>query len=826
MTDRYRGNLLLSEDLDTFIIQFIQFLTTEDPTITLTDANGNPIPVSSLSQVLGNSVAPSAVLAVAQDASDALSAAATASGVAVAAASLGASAYDLASSASSAAAEALEELATNGPIVSGLQATATGMAVTIAAVSAVADAATGSAASAGAAALSASGLAVQAESNALIASGLAITANANALVASGVGETALTAAQGASGYANTAYSEALSAYALAGSALALAEGAATSQSVTTVRTTAAGAASTAASALSVAETALSEASSALSILSSGVGGGGAATLPIEPANGGTVIQYPGGAYVASDATGTTLVTNDFFASDTVTVSGEGASLSVYTNSASSAALYIGNSSGTNIMFVGMGAHDDTDPMAYIENAGGLTIGSSGNNLGLVLDALGNTNINGALHASAGAYVTGGITMPNGSTIAWASGTGINVGPGGAAMTISSTSTAAYATILAINNGTAAHVAVVDGVGNWYFGGSINYTGNPFTGTGAVNLNLVNGSTISWSPAGSGMPSTAAAGASLNVGAGGLTISASVPSTSSKIFSWQLGGVEQHWLSATTLRINGLINVTGAGSIINSGNASTALMVQTAGASYTLGITDTGANGAGIGFFGNGTTTPNKYLRAAGGGLQLVNSAYSGVVATFDDVGNLTMAAGVTATAFHAGYNSGTGGSVDASQWFRSSGQTGWYSASYGGGIYCIDGTYVRAYSNFQMYAADFVLSSDRRLKTAIRDFEYNGRLRPVSFFHLEKGHDDLGFISQEVQELYPELVGADPENGMLLLSYPKITTILSAQLNLLEDRVAARDKVIDDLIAQLNNTPWKRFSRFIKGLFSRKGKVS
>lgn len=40
-----------------------------------------------------------------------------------------------------------------------------------------------------------------------------------------------------------------------------------------------------------------------------------------------------------------------------------------------------------------------------------------------------------------------------------------------------------------------------------------------------------------------------------------------------------------------------------------------------------------------------------------------------------------------------------------SNWFRSNGQTGWYSQTYGGGIYMIDTTYVRVYNGKRFYAS-------------------------------------------------------------------------------------------------------------------------
>lgn len=45
-----------------------------------------------------------------------------------------------------------------------------------------------------------------------------------------------------------------------------------------------------------------------------------------------------------------------------------------------------------------------------------------------------------------------------------------------------------------------------------------------------------------------------------------------------------------------------------------------------------------------------------------------------------------------------------------SNWFRSNGQTGWYSQTYGGGIYMTDSSYVRVYGGKRFYAASGYLS--------------------------------------------------------------------------------------------------------------------
>ncbi len=79
---------------------------------------------------------------------------------------------------------------------------------------------------------------------------------------------------------------------------------------------------------------------------------------------------------------------------------------------------------------------------------------------------------------------------------------------------------------------------------------------------------------------------------------------------------------------------------------------------TTGQARTLTLQDTGANGAGILFAGNGATTPNKTIRAQGGNLEFINNAYSAVIATLSDLGALSVAGAFTASNF-SGSSSGT-----------------------------------------------------------------------------------------------------------------------------------------------------------------------
>lgn len=70
--------------------------------------------------------------------------------------------------------------------------------------------------------------------------------------------------------------------------------------------------------------------------------------------------------------------------------------------------------------------------------------------------------------------------------------------------------------------------------------------------------------------------------------------------------------------------------------------------------------------------------------------------------------------------------------------------------------------------------------SDRRLKTDIQSLNNRGLLNPVTY--IKDGKKQIGFIAQEVQEAYAELVSEDV-NGYLSLNYQQLTAVLSSQIN-------------------------------------------
>ena len=230
------------------------------------------------------------------------------------------------------------------------------------------------------------------------------------------------------------------------------------------------------------------------------------------------------------------------------------------------------------------------------------------------------------------------------------------------------------------------------------------------------------------------------------------------------------------------------------------------------------------------------------------------------------------------------YKLNVSGDIRASSWIRTDGATGWYSQSYGGGIYMTDSDMVQVYNNKVLYnsgyrswgigghrcgiklyntnhiginlanssytwgiysnqdgnmyigrrngdvnnttgsyvvtitgstlsvtgsvvaSGEVTAYSDARLKSNIHTLNYRGRLIPRHY--VKDGKQSIGFIAQEVQTLYPELVlGYDKSRQYLSLNYNGCTAVLSAQLNYVEDEVTMlknKVKQLESEVTRLN----------------------
>ncbi len=151
---------------------------------------------------------------------------------------------------------------------------------------------------------------------------------------------------------------------------------------------------------------------------------------------------------------------------------------------------------------------------------------------------------------------------------------------------------------------------------------------------------------------------------------------------------------------------------------------------------------------------------------------------------------------------------GTTADIYSAGWIRAGGTNGFYCESYGGGWHMTDSTYIRSYGGKSLWIEGSIIAngevtaySDIRLKSNIKPLDYKGRLAPKWF--IKDNKPSIGFIAQEVQALYPELVKVNTSTteNYLSLNYGAITAVLSAQVNRVEDEV----EVLKNRIRQLEN---------------------
>lgn len=113
-----------------------------------------------------------------------------------------------------------------------------------------------------------------------------------------------------------------------------------------------------------------------------------------------------------------------------------------------------------------------------------------------------------------------------------------------------------------------------------------------------------------------------------------------------------------------------------------------------------------------------------------------------------------------------------------------------YIMDYGGGNWSFTGNIIAS--------GEVTAYSDARLKSNIHTLDYRGRLIPRHY--VKDGKQSIGFIAQEVQSLYPELVlGQDKNRPYLSLNYNGCTAVLSAQLNHVEDEVTMLKNKVREL---------------------------
>ena len=94
-------------------------------------------------------------------------------------------------------------------------------------------------------------------------------------------------------------------------------------------------------------------------------------------------------------------------------------------------------------------------------------------------------------------------------------------------------------------------------------------------------------------------------------------------------------------------------------------------------------------------------------------------------------------------------------------------------------------------------AGDFTADSDRRLKTSIEPLQAHTAMKalksvnPVTYTMKSTSEPSIGFIAQDVEEHFPDLVGEDEDTGMKSMNYAKMTAVLWKQNQELLKRIEA-----------------------------------
>lgn len=137
----------------------------------------------------------------------------------------------------------------------------------------------------------------------------------------------------------------------------------------------------------------------------------------------------------------------------------------------------------------------------------------------------------------------------------------------------------------------------------------------------------------------------------------------------------------------------------------------------------------------------------------------------------------------------------------ASNWFRSTGTTGWYNETYSVGIYATEAGNVRTYNNANLISGgDVTAYSDETVKTNWRDLpedyiEQLAVLKHGIYDRLDCDKTQVGVGAQSLRKFLPQAVleGAD---GKLSVAYGNAAMVSSVKL---AERVVEQDKRIAEL---------------------------
>ena len=135
----------------------------------------------------------------------------------------------------------------------------------------------------------------------------------------------------------------------------------------------------------------------------------------------------------------------------------------------------------------------------------------------------------------------------------------------------------------------------------------------------------------------------------------------------------------------------------------------------------------------------------------------------------------------------ANWDAGADGAISCDNWFRSSGDSGWMSATYGGGWYMTDFRNMRCYNDKRIVAGGFSLSLNDIPRSRIQPVEFNGYFQPIQFMRVGDSLPDYGVDLTHMSEHYPFLIEQQP--GYVSINVNGVVSVMSAQINHLADEV-------------------------------------
>lgn len=240
------------------------------------------------------------------------------------------------------------------------------------------------------------------------------------------------------------------------------------------------------------------------------------------------------------------------------------------------------------------------------------------------------------------------------------------------------------------------------------------------------------------------------------------------------------------INGTTTTNNIVLNKAGNfGNKINFGDGDYVYLKEASDDSLTIyGSKEIHLNGSGFGYtFGSERIVPISGGKELGGGwnINMWNAVWANNIGCYV-IGNNPSDA-------HDIYNPWYGINFNYNNKVVMSGYYGidFYTAS--GRVVSIDGNTINVIN--AIASGEITAYSDARLKSSIKPLRNRGFITPVSY--IKDGKESIGFIAQDMIELYPELVskGSSKEH-YLSVNYAQYTAVLQAQIIELH-------KEIDDL---------------------------